>query len=521
MSSIRESRVVEIYSKGPNSYGTGYLLGGGIILTARHVLVPGGPETVPAKLDIAVRTVGMTRRREEPVQATLVWPPGKENLSNHAPDIALIRMAGKKGQVPERPPALHLVGQAEGADTRFVPELRVYAVGFPLFATMPEGGRDTNQITGVVQPGAGLVTDTLEISKLEFGRDCNNRAIDASADWKGFSGAALFAHGAFPNASDALPQLIGVVVTHQRHFRYDFGAVRIDTLLEDNDAAEHLNAALGRSGRAEAPRSPLVHKLVCLVDRADQEREFVESYRRATPAPDGVVSPTPQTAQPVISLLPGAGFAGHAAEEMVERLKARTLPEWLRWPAACLGVAPLYWPAARSAEEAVRRLREDLWNRLAGKGSAPVDPAAYAQLLKDGTRPRLFVSDLLRRPLDEANAGVLALWSEFWAGLIPDDRRVPVHLLLLDANEDRAEAWHAMASHTQGVLLGRLPELDACLHMDLDAWLAGELPSRVPSAHQGFLSRLETQLRKDYPDRFFLRDLKTRVQELVNEEFNA
>jgi hypothetical protein len=515
MSGIREPRIVELRSREFESYGSGYLLGNGIVLTARHVLFPDQSATPPAHLEIEIRSVEMTRQDENPVLATLEWPSKISDLAVHMPDIALIRVTDRR--LVLKPPPLRLIGSP---DAPFAPVLKVHAIGFPALAAMPGGGRDTVQLSGVVQPGAGQVADVLQISELAFGGTSGNRPLDRDSDWKGFSGAALFTSEPPLGAPDALNQLIGVVVIRASGKRYDFAAARVDALLDDPAAAVLLSHAVEQPSAARADanlvqEAPPIHRMICLVDRTDQEHEFLVRYQRVFPTGE-----TP-ACRPMIALLPGAGDVGHAAMEMVKRLEVRTLPEKLGWRSGHVIAAPLYWPVSSiKPVEAVARLRAELWNQLAGIGPPPEDARAYVKLWKDDTRPRLFVSpELLKRPLDTNAAKTLSAWSKFWAGLQTGDDSLPVHLLLLNASQSEADTWLRTVTHSKGVVIGQLPELDKCHDFDLDAWLSNELPVRLHRAYHPFLFRMETTLRKEYPEPFYLRHLKIRVQELVNEEF--
>jgi hypothetical protein len=255
MSGIREPRIVELRSTGPESYGSGYLLGNGIILTARHVLFPDTSATSPDRLEIEVRSVGMTRHDEKPVSATLVWPPKISELAVHTPDIALICVTDPR--LILKPPQLRLIGSP---DTPFAPVLKVHAIGFPALATMASGGRDTAQLSGVIQPGAGQVTDMLQISELAFGGTSGTRPPDRDSDWKGFSGAALFTSEPPAGAPDALTQLIGVVITHSSGKRYDFAAARVDALLDDPTAAALLEEAVAQPRSVDRTDSNFVQE---------------------------------------------------------------------------------------------------------------------------------------------------------------------------------------------------------------------------------------------------------------------
>jgi trypsin len=164
MISRRPTRVVEILSTNDKmSYGSGYLLGGGLVLTARHVLLPRG-ERVPEALNVVVRTVDMARRNQEPISASLVWPRNKG--AEYACDIALIRLASTW----LGPPTLWLGRNAEPIEQPPPSGVHVQAIGFPRFAKTQSDGRDTWQISGAVNLGTGEVSDTLAISDLEYTR---------------------------------------------------------------------------------------------------------------------------------------------------------------------------------------------------------------------------------------------------------------------------------------------------------------------------------------------------------------
>jgi hypothetical protein len=172
----RAQRVSEIRCKG-SGYGSGYLLSPSIILTAAHVIGELG-KTLPVDQRIEVVPLGT-----QPRPAQLVWPPVQkwEELSLEH-DIALLRV--ESDNFTETYGVLIPVGW-EGLRTDQL--LPVTAVGFPrLRRNTKDSSRDTEQIFGEVYPLNALRNREFEI------RAVRHRDIE-DADWRGFSGAALFA----------------------------------------------------------------------------------------------------------------------------------------------------------------------------------------------------------------------------------------------------------------------------------------------------------------------------------------
>ncbi len=88
--SVAQGRITEIWSDSANgSFGSGYLLGGGLILTARHVVMPEGskPPTV-----IKARPLGIAHRVTGLQPADLVWPDLAQLADLHAPDAVFLRL---------------------------------------------------------------------------------------------------------------------------------------------------------------------------------------------------------------------------------------------------------------------------------------------------------------------------------------------------------------------------------------------------------------------------------------------
>ena len=214
-------RLVEIYvrrdrSDDRGSLGSGYLLGNGLVLTARHVLMPKSwGNSTPTDLVIEARA--LAEGVDPPLRiAELVWPQAASALSDHeAPDVALIRLPS----IPAR--------AAEPVQIAFIndddPVVDVYAGGFPAHRNNMAGPglRESKQIFGRVPPLSGLRSGTFEITAIRMDGD---RDLDLNLNWEGISGSALLDRG----------RIVGVVITRAEGQGYDFRAVRLEHVLRDD-----------------------------------------------------------------------------------------------------------------------------------------------------------------------------------------------------------------------------------------------------------------------------------------------
>jgi hypothetical protein len=211
--------------------------------------------------------------------------------------------------------------------------------------------------------------------------------------------------------------VIGVVITALDRSRFDFRAVRLKPLLDQPDFLELVKntaTVASETARAEAPS---IEGLVCLLDRDDQESDFVELHKLCCGASGGDRAST--MVNPMICLLPGAAEYRHQPEDLAERLSLKTLPE-LAWPAGTTAFEWIEWPAGLlDLQTAFSRLRASLWNRICGAGDTPSEAQKFRDLWSDGSRPRLFRSDFTQRPLTPETAQVLKAWSEFLVQIAP------------------------------------------------------------------------------------------------------
>lgn len=225
-------RITEVWSnRADGSFGSGYLLGGGLILTARHVVMPEGskPPTV-----IKARPLGIAHRVTGLQAADLVWPDLAQ-LADPAPDAALLRLRDFVDADDVGPRLGPPDDDVEGHGTP------VTATGFPAFVPCVGMRRETEQIAGVIFLATALVAGRYEIKDMTV-RD--REKLNQELDWHGMSGAALLTHG----------RVIGILITRKSAGqRYDFSAVRIETLL----AISEFRTAIRGHVKLEDVRPPL------------------------------------------------------------------------------------------------------------------------------------------------------------------------------------------------------------------------------------------------------------------------
>ncbi len=151
-------RVTEVWCDSASGcFGTGYYLGGGLILTARHVVMPvaATPPTV-----IKARPLGIAHRVTGLLVADLFWPDMPQLADARLPDAALLRLRdfGDFGDF-----------LGEDVRPRLSPpddnksRIHASATGFPAFRSMVDGRRDTEEIAGDVLLGTAMVAGRYEI----------------------------------------------------------------------------------------------------------------------------------------------------------------------------------------------------------------------------------------------------------------------------------------------------------------------------------------------------------------------
>jgi ABC-type multidrug transport system ATPase subunit len=199
-------RVVEVDGE---SYGSGYVIGRGLVLTARHIV---GPSST-----CRTRLLG----REDWQPAEVVWPP----LGQASSDVVLLRpVAGGAERLGIVPWGTVVPGDP----------VRVQAVGFAWTMAGPTGPdgtqvRDTEQAWGHVVPEAGVKSGRLMLAV-----DSLPRYRKEGSAWAGMSGAAVLA---WPEG-----HLLGVVVSDMVRSAGRLAAIPVANLVADRSFAELVGA---------------------------------------------------------------------------------------------------------------------------------------------------------------------------------------------------------------------------------------------------------------------------------------
>jgi tetratricopeptide (TPR) repeat protein len=181
------------------SFGTGYLIAPGLLLTAAHVVMTEPPAAV------TVRVPG-----REPVDGEVVWSQRDERI-----DAALVRVTPAHGTATGS--AITRFGMFLSAE----PNQQIEAIGFPRQQKF-ESVRDQEQFAGLLNPMTGAVSGHYELTSVT---PLPGAAPgDARTPWAGMSGAAVFSRGL----------LVGVLRSDRRaQFGARLTATPVSTLLAD------------------------------------------------------------------------------------------------------------------------------------------------------------------------------------------------------------------------------------------------------------------------------------------------
>ncbi|WP_248824664.1 tetratricopeptide repeat protein, partial [Frankia umida] len=182
---VPPGQVVEIRAvraDGRTRVGSGLLITGRLVLTAAHVVFPEGP-VASSRVGL---TVGVGETGRAGTSGRVVWPERWDGPGGTAPDAALIRI-DDPGWIPPRVDRLRwgaLTGRAGG--------IAGEAAGFPRVLRGAGGARETNHLTGQVNPLGGLVTGRYDINVKDH-PPLAPTADDEPLPWSGMSGAVLYA----------------------------------------------------------------------------------------------------------------------------------------------------------------------------------------------------------------------------------------------------------------------------------------------------------------------------------------
>jgi hypothetical protein len=476
------------------TYGSGLLLNGGLILTARHVIAPRAP--LPDTFSISVR-VGAPAKADWQA-AELIWPERAALLDG--PDVALLRLI----DVPVAPvsPWTPLIGlPSDDEDSDQLGELHVTAVGFPSFATATarDKRRETYQLRGVAQPFAGLVSGTLQIDRPHVIAGDGSAQPDSSLNWAGFSGAAILTGNRY---------LVGVVTDVTPQSYYAFRGVRIEELFDDPTFAAAFGTAATRSTQPANVEIPSLDQFVYLVDRENQEGDFIDVHDTGRPA--------------FVCFVPSVDDQ-HLPEELLDRFSQKTLPDRLNWPSGTTSFQWIAWPPDHlPAPAALNRLRREIWNRLGKTGAAPEEPQQFRTLFLSASQPRFFCSDLRPYELTESLGTIVAEWSRFLTSSAPADGRPIVHVVLVKASWNALRLWRdAIDARDAGAApecaIAEVTELERCARLHIKRWFSESLRVKFPGQTR-VLEDIESLLTAD-PEfaEFFVQRLKVKVKRSLDE----
>jgi len=209
--------VAEVYGRcgdGSWSCGSGFAVGGRLVLTAGHVVVESGRPMTPVR----VRLLGAA----DFVAAEVCWSGLGVGV-----DVALLRVTEADWAAPARRRPVRwgrLVGTAPGVPCT--------AVGFPAVQAAPDGVRDSEQAAGRINPLAMAKTGLHAITV----DGPPHRVVASGSPWKGMSGAAVFCQDL----------LTAVVVQDPAGFAsHRLVAVPIAAFADDAGFAEVLQSEIG------------------------------------------------------------------------------------------------------------------------------------------------------------------------------------------------------------------------------------------------------------------------------------
>src|SRR5574338_706114 len=374
-------RVAEIYAShdADRSYGSGYLIAPGLVLTALHVVSPalagGGCE---ARL-IGDVIAGHTDWRGYGV----VWHEA-------ALDLALRR--ARPGSPAYSGGPMTRVRMAPLPRSEDTPACT--AVGFPRVMRHDDRNQ-TQEVSGVVLTKSLLLDNKWQVS-------VKGAAPKNDDDWKGVSGAALFCAG----------KLVGVITDAECRFREGvLVAQPIDPLCDD----ETFLQALGLSREAafeiyDADHDPrpwvALYNLAYLVDRSIPVNELTRAVATTLEAKDA----------PRALLCAVPGDVEHEHFDLIELFRQETLPSIFANRPGFGDIVTYDWPlTAENVRNGLQHLRRQMHSTLGVIDARAEDSAqCIAGALNGNATPRAFCWEIHDLEFTPLHRDLLQAWLAEW-----------------------------------------------------------------------------------------------------------
>lgn len=376
-------RVAEIYAShgSVGSYGSGYLIAPGLVLTALHVVA-----SACAGGKCELRFIGdVILERADWRAYDVVW--------QHATlDLALLR-AGKRSLAYAGGPST-LVRMSVLPRSEDKPSCT--AVGFP--RVMRHDGRNqTQEISGVVLTKSLLEAGQWQVV-VTFGA-----APKVDDDWKGVSGTALF----------CADRLVGVITDAESRFRQGvLVAQPIDPLCDDEDFLHQLN--LSRDAAFEVydttrdakPWDELL-KLAYLVDRKIPFDELSAAVKRTLGTKDA-----PRTLACAVP-----GDVEHEHIDLIELFRKEWLPSMFAGRHGFNDIVSGDWPLqAESVRNGLQQLRTPIHSMLGiAEASAEDSARRITGALNRSAGPRVFSWEIRESMFSPLQRDLLQAWLDEWA----------------------------------------------------------------------------------------------------------
>lgn len=390
------ARVVEIYASqaAERSYGSGYLIAAGLVLTARHVVAP-------ALASGADRGTCELRLIGDVAAGRLDWREFDIAWEDAALDLALLRArpaSGASDACTGPDPAPALVSMALLPRTEVQPACR--AIGFPRVLRQDERNQ-TQEVSGVVLTGSMLAARLWQVAIT------TGVAPRDDADWKGVSGAALF----------CADQLVGVITDAESRFRQGvLVAQPIDPLADDagfmqalgltRDAAFEPYRGVRHAALSDPKPWAALGRLIYLVDRKIPVAELKTAVVRTLTAPTA-----PRTFACAVP-----GNVEHEHIDLIELFRRQT------WPALFAGrpgfdaILTMDWATqAISVAHGLQLLRSQVHEMLGILDAGPRDSARrIAGALNGNVTPRAFCWEIRESAFTPLQRELLIAWLAEW-----------------------------------------------------------------------------------------------------------